>query len=55
MTVLKFLTNILFLPGTLVLNLIGVSVEQDSGIFRSFINACFWGAISLPVALNFYG
>ena len=45
--------KLLFLPGTLVLRVLGVSVEEDSGIVRSFINASFWGAIALAIALHY--
>ena len=48
-----FLLKILFLPGTLVLKLIGVTVEEDSGILRSFINASVWGCIALMIALYY--
>ena len=47
------LLKILFLPGTLVLRFLGVSVEEDSGIVRSFINSSFWGAIALAIALHY--
>ncbi len=55
MTIVKLAQHILFLPGTLVLNRLGVSVEEDGGIIRSFINSCFWGAICLGIALQFLG
>ena len=42
-----------YLPGTLVLHFLGVSVEEDSGIVRSFINSSFWGAIALAIALHY--
>lgn len=54
MAILKILTNILFLPGTIVLSKLGVSVEEDGGILRSFINASFWGMICLMIALRFF-
>jgi hypothetical protein len=51
--IFKFLIDLLFLPGTLVLRRLGISVEEDSGIIRSFINASFWGAICLAIALHY--
>ena len=54
MKLLKIMANILFLPGTLVLNKLGVSIEEDSGVIRSFINSCFWGAIVLGIAVNYW-
>ena len=35
---------------TFVLGLLGVSVDEDSGIVRSFINASVWGGIALGIA-----
>jgi hypothetical protein len=46
--------KILFLPGNLVLKWIGLSVEEDSGIMRSFINASFWGILSLAIILRYF-
>ena len=43
------------LPGSFVLQRIGVTVEEDGGLFRSFINMCVWGAISLGISLYFLG
>ncbi len=54
MRILKMLTELLFLPGTIVLSLLGVSVEEDSGILRSFINSSIWGTIILLIALAWY-
>ncbi|MEO1141103.1 MAG: hypothetical protein AAFW66_01965 [Pseudomonadota bacterium] len=56
---MKHLLNLLvqgfLFPGTLVLNKIGVSIEDDGGILRSFINMCFWGTFGLLFALSIYG
>ena len=43
-----------FMPGTIVLNRMGVSIEDDGGILRSFINMCFWGTIGLLIALGIF-
>ena len=51
MAILRALTNFMFLPGTIVLSMLGVTVEEDSGILRSFINSVFWGIIVLLIAL----
>jgi FtsH-binding integral membrane protein len=47
--------KILFWPGDFVLRKIGVTVDEDSGIFRSFINASFWGVLALSLVLRFLG
>jgi len=54
MAIFKIMTKILFLPGTIILNKLGVSIEQDGGILRSFINASFWGMICLLIALKYF-
>ncbi len=45
--------KILFWPGDFILGKIGVTVDEDSGIFRSFINASVWGMVTLPIALHY--
>ena len=55
MGIIRALTNLLFLPGTIVLAMLGVTVEEDSGILRSFINSVFWGVIVLLIALAWMG
>ena len=51
MAIIRALTNFMFLPGTIVLSMLGITVEEDSGILRSFINSVFWGVIVLLIAL----
>lgn len=50
---MNLLLKILFWPGTFVLGLLGVSIDEDSGIVRSFINASVWGGIALGIALHY--
>jgi len=54
MSIAKVLLNLLFLPGNIVLNGLGISVEEDSGILRSLINSCFWGAVTLAIVLKWF-
>ncbi|MFD0915423.1 hypothetical protein ACFQ14_03285 [Pseudahrensia aquimaris] len=54
MGILKALSNLFFLPGTLVLHALGISVEDDSGILRSLLNSFFWGAVALAIALQYF-
>lgn len=54
MALLNTLLAILFFPGTLILKLFGITVEQDEGIMRSFINSIFWGALILGIGLKFF-
>ncbi len=53
MTILKLLLKIFLFPGNIVLKKIGVTVEEDSGILRSFINSCVWGGLLLLIILKF--
>ncbi|MEM7301092.1 MAG: hypothetical protein AAF468_08415 [Pseudomonadota bacterium] len=55
MRVGKFLLSLLLLPGNLVLNGLGITVEQDAGIFRSFVNSSVWGVVALLVTLMVMG
>lgn len=46
---LKFLGMVFLLPGTLTINAIGISVDEDGGILRSLINMLFWGVIAVVI------
>jgi len=52
---MKFLLWLFLLPGDLVRRQLGITVEQDGGLIRSFINMCFWGTVTLLIALKYYG
>ena len=54
MRITKALLGLFFLPGNIVLSGLGISVKEDSGILRSFVNSCFWGGISLAIALKWF-
>ena len=51
MALLRLLANLFLLPGTLVLNAMDISVENDGGIFRSLINMIFWGIVGVMIIL----
>lgn len=53
MFVLRALLTVFLLPGTLALNALNISVEDDGGIFRSLINMIFWGFAGVLIALPF--
>ena len=53
MFLLRGLSNLFLLPGTLVINAFGVSVEQDGGVLRSFVNMIFWGVLTVALSLPF--
>lgn len=50
---MKTLIWLFLLPGDLVRRKLGISIDQDGGLIRSFVNMCFWGAISLMIALRY--
>ena len=52
--IVKALAALFLLPGTMVINMIGISVEEDGGILRSFINMCFWGVIVTWITLSYF-
>jgi hypothetical protein len=54
MAILNFLTFVFLLPGDIVRKRLNMTVEEDGGILRSFINMCFWGALLAGVALKYF-
>ena len=40
---MKTLLWLFLLPGDLVRQKLGITIEEDGGLIRSFINMCFWG------------
>lgn len=54
MTFLRILLDIFLFPGNLVLRKCGISIEEDEGMFRSFVNMCVWGGISLALAMYIF-
>ena len=56
MLFLKILTRIFLFPGTLALNAMDITEEQDGGVFRSLVNMIFWGIfcvlITLPIVIK---
>lgn len=54
MAVMKFLAAVLFFPGDFILKRMNITVEQDEGIMRSFLNSCIWGALVLGIGLKFF-
>ncbi len=53
MPLLRGLLALFLLPGTLVINRIGINVEEDGGILRSIINMIFWGVLIFLIMLPF--
>jgi hypothetical protein len=52
--VLRILIKLFLLPGDLVRRRLGITVEEDGGVIRSFVNMCVWGTLLLAVALRYY-
>ena len=53
MALLRGLVALFLLPGNLVIKGIGISVDEDGGIIRSFVNMMFWGILAFLIALPF--
>jgi hypothetical protein len=51
MFILKALLTLFLLPGTLALNAVNITIDEDSGMFRSLINMVFWGFIGAGIIL----
>ena len=54
MAVLRFIGQIFLWPGDVVRRALGINLEQDSGVLRSFINSVFWGVVALLIALKYF-
>lgn len=54
MRILKSLETIFFWPGDAVRRWLGITVEQDGGLIRSFVNQAFWGTVAVVLALRFF-
>ena len=53
MKVLDFIALAFLFPGDVVRKYAGISIEEDGGILRSFVNMVFWGVIFSVVAFQF--
>ncbi|WP_282610493.1 hypothetical protein [Pelagibius sp. Alg239-R121] len=51
MSVFRWILIAFLMPGDLVIKRVGISIEEDGGILRSFVNMCFWGLVTVLVAL----
>lgn len=54
MAFLNMFFAILFFPGTFILKLLNITVKEDEGIMRSFLNSIIWGALVLGIGLKFF-
>lgn len=46
------LADAFFFPGSYVLRQLNITLEEDGGILRSFVNMCVWGTLALLIGLN---
>lgn len=53
MALLRGLTTLFLLPGTLVLGVLNIPVESDAGVLRSLVNMLFWGVVVVLCAMPF--
>ncbi|MCZ4280294.1 hypothetical protein O4H49_05870 [Kiloniella laminariae] len=54
MPLLHWFATGFLLPGDLVIKKLDISLEEDGGILRSFVNMCFWGIVVGLFALGIY-
>ncbi len=54
MRFLHSLLDVFLFPGNLMLRKCGISIEEDGGLFRSFVNMCVWGTASLALAMYIF-
>lgn len=53
MMLLNGLIWIFLAPGDLVRRKLGITVDEDGGLIRSFINMCFWGIVVLIAVFRY--
>ena len=47
MRVFRFAGDVFLLPGEMVRRSLNITVDQDGGLIRSFVNMVFWGTLVL--------
>ncbi len=47
MVLLDWIVRIFLAPGDLVRRRLGITLEEDGGIIRSFVNMCVWGLVTV--------
>lgn len=52
MLILNWFLKIFFAPGNYAIHKAGITIEEDGGILRSFVNMCVWGILALIIALT---
>ena len=54
MSILKLLETAFLWPGDVVRRWLGITIEEDGGLIRSFVNMVVWGTIVVLIALRFF-
>ena len=49
----SFLLWVFLWPGSLVLKKINLTIEEDGGILRSFVNMCVWGVVVIFIVASY--
>lgn len=47
MHLINLFLKLFFSPGNYVLKKAGITIEEDGGILRSFVNMCVWGILAI--------
>jgi len=45
MQIINLFLKIFFYPGNYVIRKAGITIEEDGGILRSFVNMCVWSLV----------
>lgn len=53
MMVLNGVVRIFLAPGDLVRRKLGITINEDGGLIRSFVNMCFWGLIAIALIFRY--
>jgi len=53
MQLLNLFLWVFFAPGNYVLRKAGITIEEDGGILRSFVNMCVWGVFAIVAVVVF--
>lgn len=51
---MSMVIRVFLFPGDVVRKRLGITVEEDGGMIRSFVNMCVWGALLLAIGLRYF-
>lgn len=51
---MSIMIRVFLFPGDVVRKRLGITVEEDGGMIRSFVNMCVWGTLLLAIGLHYF-